>query len=294
MNGNLFKSSAEVPQPRRTLETPNLIILPTTSLIPHEIADSQRSSPLVTNLQAEGVLKNPPVVAVLDPEKGTYIVLDGANRVTAFNELGIQHSLVQVVPYEAPYVELQTWYHVVSGPSIAELENTLKQLPDLHVDDANILHARAELARRAILAYCVFSNGHVITLAGGGLDLQERTELLHHIVNAYLNRGRLERTNTDNLDQLQATYPHMTAAIIFPQYEPVEVLDITQNGLKLPPGLSRHIIHGRALRINYPLSRLTSQQPLAQKNADLQSWIQKSFAQRHVRFYAEATFLFDE
>jgi hypothetical protein len=289
-----LKSSAEVPQPKLSLATPDLRILPLAGLIPHELADNQRSSPLIKSLQRDGVLKNPPVVADLDPETQTFIVLDGANRVTAFRELGYPHILAQVVPYEAPYVELHTWYHVVSDITPSQLESALHALADLELDDANILHARAELARRAILAYCLFANGRVLTLGGGGLNLRKRTELLHTVVNAYINTGHLERTNTDQLDQLVQTYPAMTAAIIFPQYETVEVLDVTQTGLKLPPGLTRYIIQGRALRLNYPLKDLISEDSLEAKNSALLSWVQQRFGQRRVRFYAEATYLFDE
>jgi hypothetical protein len=100
--------------------------------------------------------------------------------------------------------------------------------------------------------------------------------------------------NTDQLSELIPTYPAMTAAFIFPQYELVEVMDVTQSGFKLPPGLTRHIVHGRALRLNYPLAELTSPASLAQKNQQLAEWVQQRFSQRRVRFYAEATFLFDE
>ena len=289
-----LKSIADVPQPRRTQATPDLRIVPLDHLVPHEYADGQRSSPLVESLPRDRILKNPPVVADLDPAEQTFIVLDGANRVTAFKQLGYPHILVQVTPYEAPYVELHTWYHVVSEVSVGQIENHLRELHDLEIDEANVLHARAELARRAILAYCIFADGRVITLAGGGMDLHRKTDLLQAIVDAYIGTGRLERTNSESLPELINTYPDMTAAFIFPQYELVEVMDVTQSGFRLPPGLTRHIVHGRALRLNYPLDSLTSSESLEAKNANLREWVQERFRQRRVRFYAEATYLFDE
>ena len=289
-----LKSIADVPQPKLALATPDLRILPVDHLVPHELADEQRSSPLIESLQRDGILKNPPVVADLDTEAGTFLVLDGANRVTAFRQLGYPHILAQVTPYEHPFVQLHTWYHVVSEVTASQIESHIRGVTDLEVDEANILHARAELARRAILTYCMFADGRVITLAGGGMDLRRRTELLHTIVEAYIHTGRLERTNTDQLTELEATYPTMTAAFIFPQYELVEVMDVTQSGFNLPPGLTRHIVHGRALRLNYPLSAMTSAKSLAEKNHQLAEWVQQRFSQRRVRFYQEATFLFDE
>ncbi|MCA9906825.1 MAG: hypothetical protein KC547_23380, partial [Anaerolineae bacterium] len=63
----------------------------------------------------------------------------------------------------------------------------------------------------------------------------------------------------------------------------------------LPPGISRHIVHGRAIRVNYPLDALRdSSLTLDDKNARLQDWIRHRLASRAVRYYAEATYQFDE
>jgi len=273
---------------------PDLRIVPTSKLVPHELHDLQRSEPLIEKLRVEGLLKNPPVVATPKPSSDIYIVLDGANRVLALEALGFEHTLVQVVSYESTTVELLTWYHVVSNVSRASLESRFRQVSGLETGDTDMMHARAELARRAILAYCLFADGSVLTLSGGGLDLRQRTELLHAIVKTYIHDSRLDRTNTDNLGELMATYPDMTAAIIFPHYEPIEVMDIAQSGLKVPPGLTRHIIHGRALRLNYPLDKLRANVSLDEKNRELVAWVQECFKVRKVRYYAESSYLFDE
>jgi hypothetical protein len=63
----------------------------------------------------------------------------------------------------------------------------------------------------------------------------------------------------------------------------------------LPPGISRHIIQGRALKVNYPLAVLRDQTiSLAEKNEQLSLWIQEKLAKRQVRYYAESSYLFDE
>ena len=57
---------------------------------------------------------------------------------------------------------------------------------------------------------------------------------------------------------------------------------------------SRHIIQGRALNLRYPMQRLRVDQPLQSKNRQLAGWLQAQFAQRAARYYAEATYQFDE
>ena len=65
-------------------------------------------------------------------------------------------------------------------------------------------------------------------------------------------------------------------------------------GAYLPPGVSRHIIHGRALNVNYPMKRLQAELPLDTKNQKLQDWLRKQYATRSIRYYAESTFQFAE
>ena len=86
----------------------------------------------------------------------------------------------------------------------------------------------------------------------------------------------------------------MAGLVIFPQYDPSEVIELSRDGELLPAGLTRHLIQGRALRINYPLSDLRSDDPLEAKNARLLTWLDHKLSTKEVRFYGETTFLFDE
>ena len=65
---------------------------------------------------------------------------------------------------------------------------------------------------------------------------------------------------------------------------------LSQAGAVLPAGISRHVIPGRALRINVPIDNT----PLEEKQAWLEAWLRQRRAGHGVRYYAEPTFLFDE
>jgi hypothetical protein len=95
------------------IELPDLRILPVSSLLLHEQHDAQRSEPLAMRLAADGILRNPPIVAPI-PGEPRFAVLDGANRVAALMSLGIPHVVAQVVDYEDEELILDTWYHLVS------------------------------------------------------------------------------------------------------------------------------------------------------------------------------------
>lgn len=272
---------------------PDLRIVPLGALVPHEEHDAQRSDPLVDRIREAGTWLNPPVVAPMDDTQ--YVILDGANRHHALAALGYDFILVQVVDYESEAVQLETWHHVVSGIVADEFLREIRGIPGLAAHGTDLLSARAALARREILAYAVLEDNRAYMLQANASTLAERTAILRHIVNTYKMRGTLNRISTDRLSAARKLYPAAMAIVVFPHYEPVEILVAARDGIHLPPGISRHIIRGRAMRLNYPLEALRANgETLDQKNAKLQRWIQDRMAHKRVRYYAEPTFLFDE
>ena len=286
--------------PSQSTDKPDLRIVPLNLLVEHEFNDAQRTWPLAQRLKAEGLLKNPPIVASLAEAEGDddprFVVLDGANRVTALNSLGYPHILVQVVRYEHPFVTLTTWHHVVTGMDQEQFSADLHALDGLEFQSLDLLHARAGLSRREFLAYIIRADGHVFAARTEAprRKVHEQNRLLNAMVDTYKDRGKLFRATTDNLDEARQLYPDLTGLVIFPNYDPAEVLALARDGELLPTGLTRHLIQGRALRTNYPLSELSSSDILETKNARLQEWLKQRLASKEIRFYGESTYLFDE
>lgn len=285
-------------------DLPVLQIVPTDSLVPHEAHDMQRSDPLVRRLREEGALKNPPIVAPIEGDE-RYVVLDGTNRAMALTALDCPHVIVQVVDYELPELILDTWYHLVCEMPSGDFFVGLHAIDGLHVEPVELLHARAELARRQATAYVVTppsvddlgSMGHApgsayVLYAEG--DLNRRTMILNEVVKVYQARGRINRTRSDHLERLLPYYDNVTSLVVFPRYEPSEIVELARQGAYLPSGITRHVIPGRALRVNFPLRLLADDKPIEEKNAWLQNWMRQKLANKEVRYYQESTYLFDE
>jgi len=279
--------------PSQSSETPDLRIVPIAALIEHEFNDAQRTAPLARRLEAEGLLKNPPIVTQLADEP-RYVVLDGANRTTALHALGYPACLVQVVIYEEPFVTLSTWHHVVTGLSVDNYLGAMQAVAGLDMAPLDLLHAQAGLARRELLAYTICGDGRVFAARVQTHDLHERNTLLNAMVDTYKDRGRLYRAAADHLPEARRLYPDLTGLVIFPRYEAAEVLSLARDGELLPTGLTRHLIQGRALRTNYPLAELSAPNSIEEKNQRLRDWMKARLAAKEMRFYGEATFLFDE
>jgi len=259
-------------------------------LIGHEEVDQRRVERLVRRLQSDGVLKNPPVVAT---GGGQYVVLDGVTRVAALTRLGVRDVLVQIVNYHAPGVELYSWCHVIVGMPADQLAREMEGFVGLEIRATDLQSARAALSRRQLLSYVVLRDGAVIALAGES-QLESQVRLLNDFVKLYESRAQVYRAVSDDLDALLEEYPDLSAVVVFPCYGCGEIMTTALNGAKLPMGVTRHAISGRALGLNVDLVMLDSDIPLEQKNIWLTNLIRSKIKNKRVRFYPEPVFRFDE
>lgn len=263
---------------------PDLRIVPTESLLPHEEHDSQRSAPLIERLRHEAYVINPPVVTPMDGNR--YVILDGANRCHAFQALGYPHSVIQVVTYDSGYVDLLTWSHVVGAWRAEALLHEITRLPDVEASAENDTGAPIHVWLR---------DDRVWSLRLAGTTLQQQNAALCAFVRAYQQRARLNRTAIRNHQAIWDLYEDAIAFVTFPLFTPADILRAAHMRAYLPPGVSRHVIHGRALRINYPIAHLRDEYTtLEEKNQALKKWFQHKLINRQVRYYAESTYQFDE
>lgn len=276
---------------------PDLRFVPVESIVPHEQHDDQRMAPLVERFKEQGVLRNPPVVAPFPPEQGgpqRFMVLDGANRSTAARAAGLPHILVQVVEYHPPSVALTTWYHAIASMKRDEIARALAAVDGLATEETTRMHASAMLARREALAWVGYADGSVASLHGG-TTLRERNDLLNAVVDTYRSRGRFYRVTGDSLEAERTRHPDVNAIVVFPHFEPDEVMELATSGERLPAGITRHLIRWRALHVNMPFQMLTdTTRTLEEKNRWLGEWLADKLSHRAVRFYEEPTVLFDE
>jgi L-serine kinase (ATP) / ParB family transcriptional regulator, heme-responsive regulator len=277
---------------RDSTELPDLRMLPAGNLITHEDCDPRRVERLSQRIRQEGVFKHPPIVAEI-PGTENYVVLDGANRTTAVQLLGVPHLVAQYVIFEEPHVVLDTWYHVVAGMPLAAFEEALTQVTGLHLEALSLVEARQALADRSAAAYIVCESGVRIARNTRRL-LSPDTRLLTNIVSAYRGQADIFRASNDIWEIQKPYYPGITALVIFPRLRPLDVVEAARSGQKIPTGITRHIISPRALNINIPLWVLAVDWPLEQKEQWLREWLMERMSSDAIRYYSESTFTFNE
>jgi hypothetical protein len=275
-------------------DLPDLHILPTETLRPHEHHDERRAAPIAEALRRDGMLRNPPVVLRLSSESERYVVLDGANRTAAFRQLGLQHVLAQVVHAGDNQVAVETWNHVLLSIAEDELLDLLAGAGGIELLESDPEQASADLALGTALASLSLRGGRVRTIAGRFSSLGELLVGLNRLVNAYQTKVRIERTNAAALNDVVTAFPSAAGLLVFPGFDVEDIVEAVSQGLLLPGGLTRFMVSPRALRVNYPLEALAAPGSREAKEQALTEWMHQKVASRGVRFYGEATYLFDE
>jgi hypothetical protein len=277
---------------RYSTDLPDLRMIPTGCLVPHEDTDPRRVARLAERLVNENYLKNPPIVSQI-PEKSQFVVLDGANRVSAFTKLKIPHIVAQVVSYADPGVILDTWYHVVSGLEEKDFEELLDGVDGLQLKECTLEQARVALSDKEAAAYIICCGGVRMVVSPEGKLLHD-IHLLNNIVGSYKGKANIFRASNDIWEKQVPYYPHITALVVFPKYTPKDILMVAANGYRVPSGITRHIIPNRALHINIPLDVLKTDWQQSQKDEWLHDWLMQRMASNAIRYYSESTFSFDE
>jgi hypothetical protein len=273
----------------------SLRVVPLAQVVPHEHYHGQRVAELAARLVAEGKLINPLVVA-RHGEK--YVVLDGATRLTALRRLGYSCTIVQVVDLAQQQVQLTSWNHIIYGGSAAALLETLRGVPGLTLTSVTgELPMRHESPNRVL--------GYLTTVDKESYVLEARSpsstwisvewlQVLNDVVEAYGQWGNVERTLSSDVEALARQFPDLAALVRFPRFRTQTILQLADQGLTVPAGITRFVIPGRILRLNAPLEKLAGDEPLAAKQAWLDELIHKKLRERQVRFYEEPVVLLDE
>lgn len=270
---------------------PDLQIVPLERCALHEQTDTDRVARLVARISAERTLRNPPILG-RHADLDTLIVLDGATRVTALRILGAPHILAQVVDYDAAAIELHTWSHILSGITLEMLEQTLAGEALIREQPCDAQAAEEALHRRETLAYLADRAGRCLTL-GSTQDIVGQAAALRRLFAAYTGHATIARYPPAEW-HLRLQEGQASLAVIFPVHTKADLIALVRGGAVLPAGITRHIIPGRALRVNAPLDLMQDSRRLAEKQAWLEAWLHERRADRGVRYYAESTFLFDE
>jgi hypothetical protein len=265
----------------------------------HEDPDPERVERLVQAFRRDGVLRNPAVVTSVSAGgpngsplgSDQVVVLDGANRVSALREMGTHHIVAQVVDYQAPEICVSTWTHYVVEEGGPLRERVAARLGIGIVAVSGPEEAERRLRRGDGLAALLDAAG--TSVIGPGMDSVVNARSLGGLVGLYAGQSQIYRIDSWDLDGLRREYGRGTV-VMFPPLGKGDILKLATGGARLPAGITRHLIPGRVLRLNVPLAWLRGPESAAVVQSRLDEAVAARWRAHGVRYYAEATYLFDE
>ena len=280
---------------------PRLQIIPGPRIRFHELPERRRTERLMKRIEAEMKLRHPPLVAQMP--SGDYLLLDGANRVSALLEMGFAHVPVQVVDYASSKVQLKGWHHLLVQGRALELGQKWQALQGVTMQPVRREDLPRLLELREVVAVFVDETAQCWGFfpTEGPLNVQERVRLLREMVALYDGQSDLERVKLAEFTQLEAvlrTVEHQLC--LYPPLHKEELLQLVAAGHMMPTGLTRHLIAGRALELNLPLDFLAPGHLKgkalgeAEANAYFEAFLQKLVVGGKVRLYEEAVFMLNE
>lgn len=275
------------------IQLPDLRIVPLSRLVLHEESDPSRVERIRDRLREDRILGNPPIVGSVE---GTtrLIVLDGANRVSAAGLLGLPALMVQVVDYANPEVRLARWHHLLLDFDVEMLVEALCCIPNSRVERVAPAAGEKALARHKLA--CLVRVGERDAYAVTAVSGTSAAAVMRGVTDIYKRKTQIYRIADEQTDLLASrTHANVTAVILFPGFRKSDIVRFAlKEGEKLPPGITKHFIPNRALKVNLPLAILRGRGDLRSKNRRLDDWIAKKSREKKIRAYPEPTVIFDE
>lgn len=271
----------------------NLEVIKIEDILVHEELDPSNSKELIIFLKKSQNLSNPIIVAALGNKK--YLQLDGMNRISSFKELGIKTITAQIVDYNnQEEIELSSWLHIFNV-DLNKFFDFIKHDETMTISKGSM----SQVGHRYIkeedfgrLCTIVTNKKEVFFVSTGG-NFSEKIKRLNHLVSFYkndLSRGALPYTiNHGSVRSFFKQYPDDNTIVIFPTFTPQQVISCAKSGSLLPTGITRHLVKGRVLNINLPLSLFNNKKTLKEQNEEQD----KILLSKRSRLYEEATVNFE-
>lgn len=268
-----------------------LRVVPIERIFAHENIDIKRVNRLAKRLDSEGRLGNPPIVTEVGD--GRYMVLDGATRSAAMQQLNFPHAIVQVINSEDG-LGLKTWFHSIRHIAENALLKLLSELPAVRLEP--ILPTEADKAMFEYGGLCYLHTASDKAYLAQPAPGVNRLDALNQLTETYIEAAHVDRTLNKNIISLKNEVEGFTAVVIFPEYTVSQVIQTTvESGRLFPAGITRFIIPGRILRLNADVSMLRSRDiPLREKSRWLHEELRKRQSQGGIRRYDEPVYLLDE
>jgi hypothetical protein len=238
-------------------------------LILHEAHDEDRLAGLRRRIEAEGTQRNPVIVS---SQIDCCLVLDGAHRVRALEELGCRLVLAQFVEHPE---KAESWAHLLGRVGLDELRG----VEGVEVSERPDGEPLAEVEVAGGKRYFLRSREEGLLAEVRALWALQSLYPRGVVVRRLEANGRLELAEAE-------------AMIRYRPFTPEELVEIVRSGAVLPAGITRFRVRERVLGVGYPLEKIRAGDAPS-RNAELQAFVERLWEENRIRYYEEPVVLFE-
>ena len=240
------------------------------SLILHEAHDENRLASLRARIESEGEQRNPVIVS---SQEDCCLVLDGAHRVRALEELGCRLVLVQFVE---PPERAESWTHLLDGVGL----DRLRDIEEIEVSERQSDPRLAEVEMAGGKKVYLHPRKHKEGLLGDVRALWALQSLYPEgVVRRVEPNGRLGLSEGEVM-------------VRYRPFAPEELVEIVRSGAVLPAGITRFRVRERVLDVRYALEKMRDRDAPT-RNAELRAFVERRWKENRVRYYEEPVVLFE-
>jgi hypothetical protein len=273
-------------------------------LVFHEACDFKRVRRLAHQIERDGHLKNPALVAAVPGEEapcassfadgGKLLVLDGVNRISALKLLGLPDVLVQKVRLMDKSVELTSWDHLIFEADKARLASKLEE-SGLEVWSCDHARRKEMLADPRTVCCLLFRDGSGLAVTQKEPLVEERVKNLCRVIALYNVSCEIFHPGWDEgLISPIDNFENATAINSLPVFAKEQVMQLASKGVLFPFGVTRFVVLQRILGLEISCSVLKDDAPLEEKNLFLKELLTYRIRSKKAKFYQESVFLFNE
>jgi len=226
--------------------------------------------------------------------KKDLILIDGANRLSSLEEVGCKLVIAQVIDYLPRKIRLRNWNHLIYDISIDTIKSFFMEMK-LTYSDVRHFEGKAGMKNKLnSLLISGIENDHsvLVTLPS---DFNKLLTALNSFTKFYFGKYKFDRSEEEiSLGELKKYSRRKGVLAEFPRFTKQQIVRIADGKIKLPAGITRHILDNRVLHVRYEIEKLKDEHDADIKTKELEKYLLNKIDNNKVRQYRESVIVFDE
>ncbi len=268
-----------------------LKVLKLTDIKLHETTEEVRRTRVYDRIAEAKYINNPIIVGRYDNE---LILLDGANRYSSIKSLGCKLIIAQIINYKSNKTVLDVWNHLVYDFSLDTVVEFCKN-NKISCQKISYSEGKKILDKDFYHILVTDTSGTETILINLSKNFKKCLEQLSQIGNLYFMQYGFDRSESEiKITELRKFTRKKGVLFVYPHFQKSHIAKIARNNLRVPAGITRHLIQNRVLHVRYPVKNLKETGNLEKKNAEFMKEITTKIDDNKVRQYNESVIIFDE